>query len=51
MEKILSKIIVGQKRYTEKEIAYYVKNGWKIVDKKVWSDKRVTCKLEYVRTY
>lgn len=51
MEKILSKVIVGQKRYAEKEIAYYVKNGWKIVSKKEWFDNKVSCKLEYVRVY
>jgi hypothetical protein len=51
MEKVLSKVIVGKKAYVEKEIAYYVKNGWKLLDKKEWFDKKVTCKLEYVRVY
>ncbi len=51
MEKVLSKVIVGSKKYAEKEIAYYVKNGWKIVNKSEWFGGKVSCKLEYVRAY
>ena len=51
MEKTLSKVIVGSKRYAEKEISHYVKNGWTIVSKKEWFDGKISCTLEYVRVY
>lgn len=51
MEKVLSKIIVGQKAYVQKEIAYYVKNGWTIVHKREGYGNRLSCTLEYVRIY
>ncbi len=51
MEKVLSKVIVGRKAYVEKEIAYYTKNGWKVISKNEGFGKRVSCKLEYVRVY
>lgn len=51
MEKVLSKVIVGRKAYVENEIAYYVKNGWKVISKNEGFGNRVSCKLEYVRVY
>jgi hypothetical protein len=51
MEKVLSKVIVGRKAYVEKEIAYYTKNGWKVISKNEGFGNRVSCKLEYVRVY
>ena len=51
MQKTLSKIIVGQKAYVQKEIAYYVKNGWTIVHKREGYGNRLSCTLEYVRIY
>ena len=51
MEKVLSKVIVGSKRYAEKEISHYVKNGWTVINKKEWFGGKVSCTLEYVRIY